>query len=409
MLIPLADAVGETCGPKAGALGTLLRAGMPVPAGAVVPMAVFEAVARDLGLARLGRSWSDAARRAIGEAPVPHALRDAVGRALEGLGDAAVAVRSSATDEDTVRTSAAGQHESVLAVRGVDDVVDAIRACWVSLYSPRAVAYRSASSASVVRPSMGVLVQRLVDADVSGVLFTGLTRDATQIEASWGLGPSVVGGTVTPDAYRVVTADGAVSRRLGDKRTRVDRHGTRLVTVEVPDADRRRPTLDDATAARIALLGGAAARVLGGAQDVEWAMTGDDLWVLQARPVTADVPAPRPPAHHAHPPGTLTGTPGSRGTATGPARVVRGPGDFTRVRAGDVLVCPWTDPGWTPLLGVVAGVVTEEGGALSHAAIVARERGIPAVLGVRDATTRLRDGTVVTVDGAAGTVGAPPR
>jgi pyruvate,water dikinase len=152
---------------------------------------------------------------------------------------------------------------------------------------------------------------------------------------------------------------------------------------------------------RLARLGQRIAAARGGAQDVEWAISGGSIWILQARPVTAALPAPSAASSSA---GALAGTPGSHGTATGTARIVRGPGDFSRVHPGDILICPYTDPAWTPLLRVAAGVVTETGGVLSHAAIVAREYRIPAVLGIPNATTRLHDGTTVTIDGTAGTV-----
>ncbi|WP_456786043.1 PEP/pyruvate-binding domain-containing protein [Cellulomonas sp. P5_C5] len=373
MLVLLGDAVSATCGGKAGALGALLRAGLPVPDGFVLPFATY--------------------RAAAGGSTLPADVREALARAL---GAGPVAVRSSADVEDTAGASAAGQHESVLAVQGIDQVADAVLVCWASLHSPRAVAYRDGGG----EPSMGVLVQRHLDADVSGVMFTA---GDTQIEASWGLGPSVVGGTVTPDAYRVA-ADGTVTRTVADKRTRLDRRGTRLVTSDVPEHDRRRATLDDATAVRLAALGQTVADLLGGPQDVEWAVVDGDLWVLQARPTTADLPERLAQPVHDVSTATLVGTPCSPGTATGTARIVRGPGDFGRVRPGDILVCPWTDPSWTPLLRVAAGVVTETGGVLSHAAIVARERRIPAVLGIADATTTLHDATTLTIDGTAGTV-----
>ena len=187
---------------------------------------------------------------------------------------------------------------------------------------------------------MAVLVQRHLDAEVSGVMFTpGGPAGATEIEASWGLGPSVVGGTVTPDAYRVA-ADGSVTRTVADKRTRIDRHGTQLVTSDVPEPDRGRPTLDDATAVRLAGLGQSIAAVLGGAQDIEWAIVDGGIWVLQARPIDRRPPRATVAAVADTPAATLVGTPGSRGTATGTARIVRGPGDFARVRPGDILVCP---------------------------------------------------------------------
>lgn len=410
MLVQLADAVGPTCGGKAGALGALLRAGLPVPDGFVVPFAAYRAVVRDRWRLAGEPGALAGARQILGARPLPGDLHDAVGRGLGMLGEVPVAVRSSASGEDTVHTSAAGQYESVLAVQGVDQVADAVRACWASLHSPGAIAYRATSAdarpaeePAIGEPVMGVLVQRHVDAEVSGVMFTGGPDDVTRIEASWGLGPSVAGGTVTPDGYRVA-ADGAVTRAVADKRTRLDRRGTRLVTSCVPEPDRVRATLDDATATRLAGLGRSIAAVLGGAQDVEWAMVDGEIWVLQARPITAALPPSRSSSAPGGSPATLTGTPGSRGTATGPARIVRGLGDFAGVRPGDILVCPWTDPAWTPLLRIASGVVTETGGVLSHAAIVAREHHIPAVLGVPDATTTLHDATIIAIDGTAGTV-----
>jgi pyruvate,water dikinase len=405
----LTQAVADTCGGKAGALGALLRAGLPVPDGFVVPFAAYLAAVRDLDLGR--PDDPDAARRAIEARPVDADVTKALARALDELGDPPVAVRSSAADEDTGQASAAGQHESFLAVTGVGEVADAVRACWASLFSPRAIGYRGASGRggrTYDDPAMAVIVQRHLDAEASGVMFTpaGPGEGATRIEAAWGLGPSIVGGTVTPDAYRVAE-DGSVTRTVADKRTRLDRRGTRLVLSDVPTRTRRRSTIDDASATRLAELGKQIAAVRGGPQDVEWAIAGGRIWVLQARPVTAAPPPPPSPSGASGVPAAgLTGTPGSHGAVTGTARIVRGPGDFARVHPGDILVCPFTDPAWTPLLRIAAGVVTETGGVLSHAAIVAREHAIPAVLGIPDATSRLRDGTVVTVDGTAGTVTA---
>ncbi|MFC5823563.1 PEP/pyruvate-binding domain-containing protein [Nonomuraea insulae] len=397
MIVPLMEAVADTCGGKAGALGALLRAGLPVPDGFVVTFDAYRAAVRDLDLARFTGEPDDldAARKVIEARPVHATVVDALGHALAELGDPPVAVRSSASNEDTGQASAAGRYESFLAVRGAGEVTDAVRACWASLFSPRAIDPGD-------DPVMAVIVQRHLDAEVSGVMFTPADPDdATEIEASWGLGPSVVGGTVTPDAYHVA-GDESVTHTIADKRTRLDRRGTRLVVSDVPTRIRERPTIDDATAARLAALGKEVAAVRGGPQDIEWAIVDDRAWVLQARPVTAEPPPPSGAADA--PAATLTGTPGSHGTVTGTARIVRGPGDFARVRPGDILICPFTDPAWTPLLRIAAGVVTETGGVLCHAAIVAREQAIPAVLGIPNATSRLHDGTLITIDGTTGTV-----
>lgn len=389
-MIDLADATRCTSGGKAAALGRLLRAGLPVPDGFVVPFAVHRA---------LRAAATDTATRV---------LRVPVGAALRRLGDPPVAVRSSADAEDTTTASAAGQYESVLAVHGTEAVLGAIDDCWESGSSPRVSGYlaRTGGPGTVAQPEMGVLVQRLIDADMSGVMFTpGDQGEPTRIESSWGLGLTVVGGSVMPDMYQVDT-DGSVHSTVGTKATRADRSEdvTGVTSRAVPEHLRDSRTLDDATVVRLAVLGRHVTELLGGPQDIEWAIEDQKIWLLQARPITA---APPPPTHgvaHAGRSAALTGTPGAHGVATGPARVVRRLADFGRVRAGDILICPLTDPAWTPLFAVAAGVVTEVGGALSHAAIVAREYGIPAVLGVTDATHRIDDGAHVTIDGTAGTL-----
>ncbi|MDF1487166.1 PEP/pyruvate-binding domain-containing protein [Tessaracoccus caeni] len=390
ILIPLPDAHPATCGGKAATLAVLARAGLPVPDGFVVPFATVEA---------LDDGSDEALERAIGEQ-------------LTALGHAAMAVRSSASSEDTAHASAAGQYESTLAVRGPRAVLAAIRACRSSLTSSRAADYWTTrtETGSQDGARMAVLVQRLVDAKASGVMFTPTQPGGpTRIEASWGLGPSVVDGVVTPDSYEV-DADGSVRCSVGTKATRLDRNPTDTGLVSTPTTEDGRldPALEPPQITALVDLGAQIARLLGAPQDVEWALADGELWILQARPITAPLPSSQHVAPHKDAPHHV-GTPGSHGTATGTTRVVLGPSSFHRITPGDVLVCPYTDPAWTPLFRVVSAIVTETGGALSHAAIVAREHGIPAVLGVVDATTQIPDGARVTVDGTAGTVTLQPR
>ncbi|MEN5074640.1 PEP/pyruvate-binding domain-containing protein [Isoptericola cucumis] len=382
-IVPLADARPHDAGAKAATLGRLRRAGLPVPDGVVVPA----------------------------DADLSGAGVQELAAALDRLGGGPFAVRSSAADEDGAGASAAGQYDSVLGASGIDAVVAAVHACRASAAGPRATAYRAARGRTEVA-GVAVLVQHTVVAHAAGVMFTpdpglvpGEPAGVVVIEAAWGLGQSVVQGAVDPDRF-TVTAGQVGRRHVGSKHTRVDgsSHGT--TTRDVAPADRRRPCLDDDGVLRVAGLGARVAALLGGAQDVEWAVdAAGTVWLLQARPVTAALPATdRAPARGRT--GVLHGVAGSGGRAHGPARVVRGPDDFAAVRPGDVLVCRETDPAWTPLFGVVAAVVTETGGLLSHAAIVAREAGLPAVLGVPRATEALR-GTVA-VDGDAGTVEVLP-
>ncbi len=227
------------------------------------------------------------------------------------------------------------------------------------------------------------------------------------IDASWGLGESVVQGLVTPDEF-VVGADGVLEVRLGDKQTRIDRCSDGTVTRGVPDEDRERACLTDDQVTRLWKLGQQVAEHLGAPQDIEFAIENDHIWLLQSRPITADLVLRSSEADAGERELVLRGTAGSPGVVRGPARVVKGPGDFEKVAEGDILVCPFTDPAWTVLFGVVAGVVTEAGGRLSHAAIVARERRIPAVLGISSLHSNVRDGQLLTIDGSVGTVRVHP-
>lgn len=417
-IVQISDADHSAAGGKAAPLAELTRAGftmsqVAVPRGFVVPATAYRAAASALGLTGLSSDRSDEARSRILQSRLPDYVVDDVARALQHLTDEEstdyVAVRSSSTAEDAPHASSAGQHDSVLAVRGVEQVCRAILTCWASLWTERAAAYR-ASHAQKAPAEMAVIVQRFVDAEVSGVMFTGPT---SVIEASWGIGEGLVSGQISPDSWRV-SDSGIVGRRRALATERTDRHHERLVTRPTTPAERDGACLTDRDVLRLHALGADVSTTLGGPRDIEWAMTEDTTWILQARPVTAVVPditAPPPAAAgNATPPpaaagdATLTGVPASPGVATGPVSVIRGPGDFATVRRGDVLVCRHTDPAWTPLFTIASAVVTEVGGVLSHAAIVAREVGIPAVLAVPGATELLTPSSVVTVDGDTGRI-----
>lgn len=395
MLVPLTAARSATCGGKAAALGTLLRAGLPVPDGVVVPFEAKPAAAEVRGSATA--------------APCS-ALQGELASALASWGDPAVAVRSSAAHEDTPEASAAGQYESVLGLRGAAAVGQAVRQCWVAAGAGQVAAYWThlTGETRTEPPAMAVIVQQLIDADASGVMFTPTAPAATtRIEASWGLGPAVVGGTVTPDSWQLHPGQPARAQ-LGHKATRIDRRqqGEGLTTTVVPHHLRDVPAITESTARTLVALGEQAAAVLGRPQDVEWAVAGGKLWLLQSRPVTAAPPPPPDESSDGRGP-ALTGSPGAQGSATGRVRVLRTIAEAGRVDRGDIVVCRHTDPAWTPLFRIAGGIVTETGGVLSHAAIVAREHRIPAVIGVPGATSSIRDGSTITIDGSAGSITFP--
>lgn len=394
LTIALSEALLAEHGGKARTLARLRRSGFPVPEGFVVPADPNRAEGAELGCATRGR----------------------VAQELSRLGDVTVAVRSSATDEDTAEASAAGLYESIIGVCGADDVCEAIASCRQSASASRVSDYRRRGGhAREPATGMAVLVQVLIEAEVSGVMFTPQSSGgSTRIESSWGLGLAVVGGAVTPDAFEVGPG-GNIAVTIGAKSARTDSdgelHGTK--TTEVANEMRSRRTLDDVTVRSLTALGGRVADILGGPQDIEWAIADNTVWIVQSRPVTASLPAmPDARALDAEVPGggvperraTLVGIPASRGVVTAHARIVSGPSAFSAVEPGELVICSYTDPAWTPLFSIAAGIVTEVGGTLSHAAIVAREYGIPAVLGVAQATACIADGDLITLDGTAGTI-----
>ncbi|GAA4488452.1 phosphoenolpyruvate synthase [Rhodococcus olei] len=416
-------------GGKAANLGELTHARFPVPPGFVVTReAYLDAMAaagiRETLYARrvpsvdAGESDLAAAARELREsvltAPVPDTLRTEIAAAYRDLGDAIrVAVRSSAPGEDAADTSFAGIHDSFTNVSGVDSVLDAVRRCWASLWSERALSYRSIQNVDD-EPSVAVVVQTMVASDRSGVVFTADprtgVRDRVVVEAATGLGEVVVGGQVEPDTY-VVGKDGfrVLDVHIGTQAFSITGGADGDRRTEIPVAERGHRVLADSELERLARLAVAVEEHYRSPQDLEFAFAGDDLWIVQTRPITT---LGGPPAATAPSSGgriLAHGLGASPGTASGSVRVLHSVADAHLLHDGDILVAPMTRPDWLPVLRRAAGIVTDGGGITCHAAIVGRELGRPVIVGTRDATTILVDGAVVTIDGEAGTVleGAP--
>ncbi len=425
-------------GGKGANLGELIGAGVPVPPGFVVTVdAYLDAVDAAGVRAELRRQMAgldaeqpaDVAERArlgralIDAVPLPPAVVEEVLAAYRELlldGTVPVAVRSSAAGEDSAGTSFAGMNESFTNVSGEQDLLVAVRRCWRSLFGDRAMTYR-ASQGLRTEPAIAVVVQRMVAAERSGVMFTqdptGHDRDCLVIEAAWGQGEVVVGGLVEPDGYVVeqIPSGGLALRRVhvGNQAFEIVRgpDGCDLRR-NVPVARGRARVLDDAMVLEVARVGVATEAHYGVPQDVEWCTEGSKLWFVQSRPITAMAPAPAPApasapvmaeaADRARP--LVTGLSASRGTATGVVRILSLISDGDRLQPGDVLVTTMTKPDWLPLMRRAAAVVTDGGGITCHAAVVCRELGIPCVVGARDATSVLLDGQLVTVDAERGTV-----
>ncbi len=339
------------------------------------------------------------------------AYEQLVGENTEGP----VAVRSSATAEDTAESSFAGMNETFLNIRGADAVIDAVRRCWRSLFGARTIYYRGVNGFAQADMDIAVVVQRQVDSTRAGVMFTVNPatgeRNELVIEGSFGLGEAVVSGSVSPDRY-LVEKDPLILRRR-------DVHRKELAIEYDPDGGTRtrtlsqeeglRPTLDEREVVAVAELGLRIEEHYGSPQDTEWAFDPDGvLWMLQSRPITTlheEAPTTVAAAEPSEPQTVLLrGLGGAPGSASGAARVLTSLADAASLGDGDVLVTHMTSPDWLPLLRRAAGVVTDSGGMTCHAAIVSRELGIPCVVGTGEATQRLRDGEIVTVDATRGLV-----
>lgn len=287
-------------GGKGANLGELVRAGFPVPPGFVVTTQAYDLFVDQAQIAAELQGSDGERLRALFDRPIPDDLAAAIADAYAALTadtPGIVAVRSSATAEDLADASFAGQQDTFLGVSGSAAVLDAVRRCWASLWTDRAIAYRA--KAEVTGPvRLAVVVQRLIDADAAGVLFTANPangrRSESVINAAWGLGEAIVGGAVTPD--EIVVGDTAVLRRTtADKAVRTVRTAGGTRTTALAGNLRRAEVLDDAQALALATLGRQVEDHFGTPQDIEWALAGGELWLTQSRPITA-LPAPTGPA-----------------------------------------------------------------------------------------------------------------
>jgi pyruvate, water dikinase len=418
-------------GGKGANLGELTGGGLPVPPGFVVGAPAYAALCDGGGLRsriadRLATVDVDdtaalelAATEitaALKQEPLPPSIatsiRDAYRDLADGDANTPVAVRSSATAEDTEAASFAGMNETMLNVRGPDAVLEAVRRCWASLFGARTIYYRAKRGFDQAEMDIAVVVQRQIESSRAGVMFTldpaSGDRDRIVIEGAFGLGESVVSGSVSPDRY-VVAKDGLriEQREVHRKELAIEfsRDGG-TSTRELHGEESERRVLSDEEVREVASLGVRIEAHYGSPQDAEWAIdAGGSIWMLQSRPVTVSAPGETEPGE-APPAGPvlLRGLGAAPGAGSGPARVVGSREDAGRLADGEVLVTHMTAPDWVPLMRRAAAIVTDSGGMTCHAAIVSRELGIPCLVGTARATKDLHDGQEVTVDAGAGTV-----
>jgi pyruvate,water dikinase len=406
-------------GPKAANQAALGQSGLPTPGGYGVDAEAYRRQMTSLDLdasaarvfsaePREARHLSLGVRLALLEGPlapsVTGALQTLWGK-LEASGGLPAAVRSSALVEDRYGSSFAGQFESFLGLESEADFVTAVRACWAALWAPRALRYMATHGVNPAETAMGLVVQPLVQAVASG---GGLSRTADGLmllSATAGLGSAIAQGEVVPDRY-LLARDGTLREAEAGRRPHRPscsvhgaggRHGH-----EGHEAHPAGPCLDAAAVSTLGRMLLAAEDVVGGPAEIEWAMDARGIKLLQARPLVAG-PVAVPDEIWAHHP-RLRGHPAGIGVGQGRARVVNCECELARVGPGDVLVTKIAGPALSDVLPRVSGVVAELGGSTSHLASLARERGIPMVLGVLEATHRIPEGSMVAVDGVAGIV-----
>ncbi|HEX6915685.1 MAG TPA: phosphoenolpyruvate synthase [Chitinophagaceae bacterium] len=386
--------------------------------------------ALDLQLFSNLRETGKSARELLLQATIPEDLRQQIIHAYRAISvppDMPVAVRSSATAEDLPQASFAGQHDSFLNVRGETELISAVRRCFASLYTDRAIKYRVDKGFAHEKIGLSIGVQQMVDAanGCSGVAFTlepeSGFRDLVHISGVWGLGENLVQGTVTPDEFLVFKPTlrqglkSVIQRKLGTKeKTMVYADGasdTDVRNIETTQEKRDRYVITEAEAMKIAGWCVVIEDHYGKPMDIEWAKDGatGEIYILQARPETVQsLRNPRVIREYVleqRQEPAITGQAIGSKVATGTARILHSPAEASKLKKGDIVVTELTSPDWDPILKNSSAIITDKGGRTSHASIVARELGVPAVVGCGNATAMINDGETITVSCAGGKTG----
>ncbi|OGO01512.1 MAG: phosphoenolpyruvate synthase [Chloroflexi bacterium RBG_13_53_26] len=415
-------------GGKGANLGELTRAQVPVPPGFVVTADAYFSFLKEERLTdrirhrlryldpRDSRMLQEVAfeiRQMISLAPMPPYMAEEIKQAYQRMQQGLVAVRSSATAEDLPEASFAGQQSTYLNVQGESDVVAAVQNCWASLYEARAIFYRNEHGFDHLKIGIAVVVQRMVQSEVSGVVFTAeplsSDNDKIIIEAAYGLGEAVVSGELTPDMYlldkeplsllerRIAAQDWQLVR---NPHSEDRRHN---IKVAIPAAKQNEQKLSDGDILALARVAKTIEDLYKCPQDIEWAKEGGKIYIVQARPITT-LKAKQEPTTEIKGVELLHGLPASPGIAVGQTEIVLDPFEIVKLQGGQVLVAEMTTPDFVPAMKRAAAIVTDRGGRTCHAAIIARELGVPCVVGTGNATKVLGEKQLVTVDGFQGRV-----
>lgn len=416
-------------GGKGASLGEMISIDVPVPGGFAVTAQAFRDFINRSGISKklfdtlkvdvndqsqLLKAEAEA-KKLIMDAKVPEDIEQAIRSRYEEMSkregrEVFVAVRSSATAEDLPDASFAGQQETYLNMRGADQVFEAVRKCWASLYGARAIFYRVEQGFDHDKVNLSAVVQKMVDSEKSGVMFSSQPSTGEPqvvIEAAWGLGESVVSGSVSPDNYVVDRAKKAIlSRFIAAKEIQIvrDPKSLKTVTIKVPAEKREAVVLTDDEILQLAGYAEILEKHYGIPQDIEWGVEKNRIFILQSRPITTINNGKHIAGEASSGKVLVTGLGASPGVAAGAVRIITGAKDLGKIQKGDIMVTKMTMPDMVPGMRRAGAIVTDEGGMACHAAIVSRELGCPAVVGSKKATALLKEGMLVTVDGSKGMV-----
>jgi pyruvate,water dikinase len=415
-------------GGKGASLGEMLRAELPVPTGFAVTAQAFRRYIDENGIGdELFRSLEvnvdddnelreaeKKAKKIIMGAKIPDDIEKSIRSKYKELckregNQTFVAVRSSATAEDLPDASFAGQQDTFLNIKGEQNVIEAVKKCWASLYGARAIYYRVKQGFDHSKVNLCAVVQLMVDAEKAGVMFSShpsTGEPLTIIEGAWGLGETVVSGAVSPDYYVVDKQTKKITERkvaIKNVMHTKDPKTGKTIDIPVPDNKKNAKVLDDEEILKLTELGEVVEELYGMPQDVEWAIKNKEIFMLQSRPITT-IKKKKETKEKVATSAILEGLGASPGMAYGEAKLVSDASELGKVKNGDILVAVMTTPDMVPAMKRAAAIVTDEGGLTCHAAIVSRELGCPAVVGTRKATQLLADGMKITVDGEKGLV-----
>lgn len=414
-------------GGKGANLGEMTKIKIPVPQGFVVTVKAYfdfldanhlrepiKDVLRkvDVDDSQSLDEASVAIKTLIKKSRVPEEIGLAIMKAYlkmgKGLRQPLVAARSSATAEDLPTASFAGQQATYLNVQGEANVVNRVRDCWASLFESRAIFYREQNNFDHFKVGIAVPVQEMVQSVSSGVMFTSdpVTGEKNKIliEGIFGLGELIVRGEVIPDRYIVNRQSFIMENKvIGQQTVKMVKKGRINKKIRLSVKEGQKQKITDRQVIALAKLGAKLHKHYYFPQDIEWAVVGQKLYILQTRPITT-LGKKEETETKINLPIILKGSSASPGIGSGPVRIIRSPRELERVKKGDILVTTMTTPDFVPAMKKVTGIITDQGGQTSHAAIVSRELGVACVIGTTTATKKLKDGQIVTVNGKTGFV-----